>query len=58
MSDCSPGYSREGPFGGLREIHGEPTRAEIAPKLLAEKHLYIRFVVDHKNEKVHERSPE
>jgi len=37
MSDCSPGYSREGPCGGLREIHGEPTRAEIARKLLVEK---------------------
>ena len=43
---------------GLGKIHGEPTGAEIMPKLLPEQHFDIRLIVDHEYEQVHARSPD
>jgi hypothetical protein len=40
------GNARKRDTGRLRKIHREPICVEIAPKLLAEEELYIRFVVD------------
>ena len=36
----------------------KPTKAEVAPKLLAKQIFDIRFIVDHENERVHARSPD
>src|SRR5450759_5044557 len=44
--------------GGLRKIHREPTGAKIATELLSKQQLNIRLIVDHKDEKVHVRSPD
>src|SRR5665811_636856 len=44
--------------GGLRKIHREPTGAKIVTELLSEQQFNIRLIVDHKDEKVHVRSPD
>jgi hypothetical protein len=58
MRDCSPASARKRDAGRLTKIHCEPTCAQIAPKLLGEQQLYIWLVVDHKDNNVHERSPD
>ena len=46
------GWSRRG------KLHREPASANIMSKLLAKQHLNIRFVINHENEKVHDRPPD
>ena len=43
--------------GGLGELHGEPTGAEIMPEL-PEQYYEIGLIIDHENEQVHARSPD
>ena len=47
----------KGAIRRLRKIHREAAGAEVAPKLLAKKHFYIRFVVDDENKGTHMLSP-
>jgi hypothetical protein len=42
----------------LRKLHSKPTRAQIAPELLAKQQLDVGFVVYHKNEQAQLRSPD
>ena len=49
--------SSRGAIRRLRKIHREAAGAEVAPKLLAKKHFYIRFVVDDENKGTHTVSP-
>ena len=60
MSDSAPASAMrcESHRGRLRELHGEAPGAQIAPKLLPEQHLDIRFVVDHENKHVHVCTPD
>jgi hypothetical protein len=37
-------------MGRMGKLHCEPTGAEVAPELLAEQNLHIRFVIDYENE--------
>ena len=43
---------------GLRKFHRETGGAEVAPELLAEQNLDIRFIVNYENEQVHARPPD
>src|SRR6202043_4075796 len=43
---------------GLSKLHGKPTCAEIAPKLLTEQQLYVRLIIDHEYEQIHPRPPD
>src|SRR5450755_2885018 len=47
----------KGAIRRLRKIHREAAGAEVAPKLLAKKHLDIIFVVDDENKETHVLSP-
>jgi hypothetical protein len=47
----------KGAIRRLGKIHREAAGAEVAPELLAKKHLDITFVVDDENKETHVLSP-
>jgi len=47
----------KGAIRRLGKIHREAAGAEVAPELLAKKHLNIRFVVDDENKETHMLGP-
>jgi hypothetical protein len=51
MSDtpAASAMRRKRHVAGLGKFHREATFAQVAPKMLAEQHLDIRFIVDNEN---------
>jgi hypothetical protein len=49
INDAHVADALEGAVRRLGKLHGEPTAAKIAPKLLAKQHLNIGFVVNDEN---------
>src|SRR5262249_42710757 len=39
------------------KFHREAARAQVAPEMLAEQHLDIRFIIDNEDEKIHRCVP-
>jgi len=38
--------------GGLSKLRREAASAKVAPKLLMERHLHVRLIVNHENEQL------
>jgi hypothetical protein len=43
----------KGHVAGLGKFHREATLAKVAPKMLTEQQLNVRFIINHEDEKFH-----